>query len=739
MQRPLTKSRFKLAIECPTKLHYAKPENGYRNRNDGNEFLQALADGGHQVGALAKFRYHPDPYGAQITVETLDKAEALRQTQEKLAQPGRVVIAEAALEYGSYFVRVDILVKEGQRIEVIEVKSKSADNADVQSRFKSPEWRPYLYDIAFQTVVAESVFPDFEVVPKLLLVNSQGTCDVDGLHQFFRIVPDAERRTVAVKLSPTFDAAALGNLNVLREESVKDLVDALKTKSVEVQGVTSPHNQGLHAFMQWAATLQESENAFFGGVSKACKSCEFRADHGDAARSGVHECWQKAISQGMLAGNGGPADRRIPLSVDLWGGGAGAVSMAGKVLGAGRAFVFDVQPDDVRPTKVTPALGFNAFERRMAQVEAFRGGPALVLREPRLAEMDEWHWPLHMIDFETSTAALPFFAGMSPYETLAFQFSHHVLERDAEGRVRVHHAHQWISTDAATFPTVHFVRALRAALMPDGTLHGTVFRYHNHENTVLRGLRRALVNSEEPDRQALIEFIDLITKPGDAEAKLGVQPGPKAMVDLHRLVQEGYYSKVAGGSISLKYMLPAILHDARNVASLFSTPGFFCSDAVSSLNFRPQDAHVWLQAACGNDPYKTLPPIFSGNAPLNEMLVRLAGEDEETAINQGGLAMTAWNYTQFAELSEGERQSIRDALLRYCELDTLAMVMLVLGLFELRGLPVQLASASYESSASVCESCAGSGWGGSPGGPRPICARCGGSGRRPGHSHTASI
>lgn len=425
--RPLSKSRFKLAVECPTKLHYAKTENGYRNRNDGNEFLQALADGGHQVGALAKFRYHPDPYGARITVETLDKTDALRQTREKLAQPGRVVIAEAALEYGSYFVRVDILVKDGQRIEVIEVKSKSADNAEVLGRFKSPEWRPYLYDIAFQTVVAESVFPGFEVVPKLLLVNSQGSCDVDGLHQFFRIVPDAQRRTVTVKLSPTFNAAAVADLNILREENVKDVVDALKARSIEVIGVTSPHNQGLHTFMEWAATLQQSETAFFGGVSKVCKSCEFRADHGDAARSGVHECWDKAISQGMLGGNGNATDRRIPLSIDIWGGGAGAVSMAGKVVAAGRAFIFDVQPDDVRPSKVTPALGFNAFERRMAQVDAFRAGPSVVLKEPRLAEMDEWHWPLHMIDFETSTAALPFFAGMRPYETLAFQFSHHVM------------------------------------------------------------------------------------------------------------------------------------------------------------------------------------------------------------------------------------------------------------------------------------------------------------------------
>ena len=32
-----------------------------------------------------------------------------------------------------------------------------------------------------------------------------------------------------------------------------------------------------------------------------------------------------------------------------------------------------------------------------------------------------------MIYFETSTVALPFFAGMRPYEPIAFQFSHHIM------------------------------------------------------------------------------------------------------------------------------------------------------------------------------------------------------------------------------------------------------------------------------------------------------------------------
>ena len=55
--RYLTKSRFKQALECPTKLFYTgKP--GYLNNSLDNSFLAALAEGGYQVGALACVMQH---------------------------------------------------------------------------------------------------------------------------------------------------------------------------------------------------------------------------------------------------------------------------------------------------------------------------------------------------------------------------------------------------------------------------------------------------------------------------------------------------------------------------------------------------------------------------------------------------------------------------------------------------------------------------------------------------------
>lgn len=59
MSRPryLTKSCFKLAVDCPTKLFYANKPKEYRDNMQENAFLAMLAEGGYQVGESVKCRH----------------------------------------------------------------------------------------------------------------------------------------------------------------------------------------------------------------------------------------------------------------------------------------------------------------------------------------------------------------------------------------------------------------------------------------------------------------------------------------------------------------------------------------------------------------------------------------------------------------------------------------------------------------------------------------------------------
>ena len=54
--RYLTKSRFKKALECPGKLYYYGKDK-YPSNFDDNDFMMALAEGGFQVGELARYYY----------------------------------------------------------------------------------------------------------------------------------------------------------------------------------------------------------------------------------------------------------------------------------------------------------------------------------------------------------------------------------------------------------------------------------------------------------------------------------------------------------------------------------------------------------------------------------------------------------------------------------------------------------------------------------------------------------
>jgi hypothetical protein len=272
-----------------------------------------------------------------------------------------------------------------------------------------------------------------------------------------------------------------------------------------------------------------------------------------------------------------------------------------------------------------------------------------------------------MIDFETSAVALPFFKGMKPYETLAFQFSHHTIDEDWN----IKHENQYICFEKNTFPNFEFVRKLKAAV---GDGNGTIFRYHNHENTTLNKIREQLLLSHEDDKNELVEFIDLITHKKDKKTKKMIREGGRDMVDLFKLVTAYYYSPHAKGSNSIKAILPAIISESSFLQHKYGQDGLYGDGLeIHSLNFQK---HCWITAGLTN-PYKTLPKVFPEYD--NEMLEAVEPIETLKELSDGGAALTAYNYLQYSNVSDEQRKHLRIALFKYCELDTMAMVMIVEG------------------------------------------------------------
>ena len=172
------------------------------------------------------------------------------------------------------------------------------------------------------------------------------------------------------------------------------------------------------------------------------------------------------------------------------------------MFGQSKFFMEELTEDDIGydPSEVHSAI--SRTERQWVQIckEVERDNTTYVLKDELKEEMDRWVFPLHFIDFETNTAALPFHIDRSPYEQIAFQFSHHMYQEDGT----VDHANEYINCTPGEFPNFHFIRALKSALDND---NGTIFMFSPHENTVLNKIYYQLLSSEESDRLELMRFI----------------------------------------------------------------------------------------------------------------------------------------------------------------------------------------------------------------------------------------
>ena len=265
-------------------------------------------------------------------------------------------------------------------------------------------------------------------------------------------------------------------------------------------------------------------------------------------------------------------------------------------------------------------------------------------------DLSRLEYPLHFIDFETIRGAIPFHKDSAPYEQVAFQFSHHVVEKD--GSIR--HEGEWINLKRGQWPNADFLKELQKELSKDG---GSILHYANHEQQVLGDM------ADQVER----------TNPGLAAWARGLMDSSKGdhgqgmgrMVDLKKILEARYYHPLAGGSNSLKKILPSILQTSSLLKKKYSSP-IYGTAAMPSRNFK---AMTWIQAKA--DPYELLPPV-SADIPMD--VERVFGEADK--IDQGGAAMTAYAKVQFTQCSPAEVAGVEKALLQYCELDTLAMVML---------------------------------------------------------------
>ncbi len=612
----LSKSDFKVAQSCVTKLYYKKMR--YPTTNDANEYMQLLAEGGYMVGKLAQLLYTD---GIEVTDD--NTKTAVEKTNALLQQPN-VTIFEAAIKVQQFIIRIDILQKIGDEYRVIEVKSKSFDSYDTKALGGSA-FKPYIEDVLFQQFVLELYLKENNLLgivsPYLLLPDKSKTTAIEGLCGWFtkkqtlNLVPTGGFKKIEYDFN--FPLNSKQHLQLIQD-------DLLTLVSVAEQ---SKKTLALikNAALKFATLLKASEPLKEQAtINLKCFKCEYKTD---AGQSGYNECWGKL------------ANSTPHISELYYLGSAPMGNKANALITEGKTNLFDIKTEDCFTKDGTVG---NRDERRIIQLENTKNNTEFFKANAK-AEIKNWNYPLYFIDFETSTNALPFHTGMRPYETIAFQWSCHVLENEtAEPK-----HYEWINTDMV-FPNFKFAESLMQCIGSNGT----PLMWSHHENTVLSHILQQM-GEREYDNANLKNWLYDITK----SSKKGEERDGR-LLDMCKFCADNYFHPYMKGRVSIKKVLPAIWNHNNYLHQ------------VSYLK-----KYVEFKDGVILDPYKTL-------KPLSDIIENDEADEENTdaygiAIKEGTAAMRAY-YQMMFEVNDKpkEQDAVKKMLLQYCELDTMAMLII---------------------------------------------------------------
>ena len=496
-QKYLTKSDFLAAESCPTKLYYKK--NNYPDIKEFDDYLQLLAEGGYIVSKMAQL-LHP----GGINVESKNVEVAITKTKEHL-QNKNIILFEPTFFSDDKLIRADIFIKNGNAIDLIEVKAKSYDSNEGKRLFlrKKKDWEPYLLDVAFQVFVINEIYPEFTITPYLMLPDKAQRTNIEGLASWFRINESKENNKY-------YDVEFSGDLSELRKETILRKVDIKD----EVGKLISKFKDNLGAFIESI----KNNNKIEPQLTKECKGCEYRANHKDS-RDGFKECWKEL------------ADIE-PHILDLYYMGAlGNNKLANELISQGKVSMYDIPYE-----KLT---GESRGRRQKIQVENTRLKKEWT-SENLKNELQTFEYPLYFIDFETCNPAIPLHKNMRPYEQIAFQWSCHTVTKPG---VEPIHA-EWLNIENE-FPNFNFARSL----MEHIGNNGSVFMWATHENNILKAIYEQIEIFEYDDEELRLWLNDIVKFDPKDEGRL---------INMDTLTKDHYFHPEMKGRTSLKAVLPAV-------------------------------------------------------------------------------------------------------------------------------------------------------------------------------------
>jgi len=616
----LSKSLFKLGLACPIKLKHALVRPTLPQQSDENEYMQQLARGGYMFEKLVKV-YYP---GDDMFVPKESHTEASARTIAKI-KAGDCMLHETTFAVGDLMARCDMVRVTGNTLDLIEIKSASAEaesklQADPKELLKK-SWEPYVVDLAYQVHVARLALQaagiDKTIRAWFYLPNKLGSAGPEEVRGLFTLTENGPggRPTVEYK----------GNAKPGDETSLIAILEA-----TEAVAQTYPLEESIAEASSRLAGYVSSGHWPAPELGMKCKACEFNVS---GQTSGYDLCWgtqARAEHHLFTLGYLGSMEYRNP----------GTVQRMVEQAAPRAPRITDLQDEDV----AGDAPLQRGWKRQIMAVRTGRAfiSPEIVRDAASLLHCKPEHYPLFFLDYEGTRCALPSAPGCRPYGQVAFQWSCHVIDNPGASPRHV----EWLDTENDN-PNVGFLESLRKLLGEQGT----IYHWADYEVTVTRELADEIRGDES--KADLVSWVD--RNWGRGRGKHEVKS--ERCLDLLEISRGHFYDPAMMGSHSLKKVLPVVWKNPA-IQKLF--PKY------------AQDQH----GQPVKSPYDALPALTLQDSKDNALDLSKLGDLD--VVKNGPGAMLAYEHVRYgiAAGDQAARKSIRRQLMRYCELDTAAMVMI---------------------------------------------------------------
>ncbi len=605
----LSNSNFIIAQTCATKLYYAT--NKYPKNTDTNEYMAMLAEGGYMVSKLAQLLY---PEGIEVKTEN-GSSYAVKETEELLSSHENITLFDAGISINNKMIRIDILRKIGNTLEIIEVKSKSIDSRidpkknKVKKSLKNNEYKEYLQDVAFQKLVVQEKYPLSNVSAFMLMPDKIFLSPLDNILTWFKLVKTVPKPdTTFQKIEVEF----IGN-----DQNLKDL----RNKENQLLALI-PVDEIIE---NWLPNLKAKAESYIESIISntkihsppisKCRHCEFKVE-ANVEKNGFLECW------------GELALRENPFILDLVK--LGNVNQRDNIINyfiaQGKKEVEEGPIDEITKSYEIYSSTYNPLIKKQE-----------FLLEELLEEIQNSNvkYPLHFIDFETSQMALPYHKNMRCSEKVIFQWSCHTIE--APNAKPKHY--EWINMDSL-YPNLDFANQLRNCIGNEGS----VMIWSEYQINQLQSIFTSMLEIQDFDL-TLRKWLEglIIQDQNDSFNR---------MIDMHDWANELYFQNKRGDYKSIKLVLPAVLKSNKSfqVQELLNDVGLFKKDSEGNTI----------------NPYDVLP----------EVAIEFDGQKIKVKDRSG--AMRAYQDMVYGLNRDNNevKNKYKQVLLDYCRLDTLAMVII---------------------------------------------------------------